>query len=140
MCGHLGSNDKRATPRYQAAGVPARLGWRVGDAHQTIELTLLDVSMGGLAAVAAAPPPAVSPLWISLPGGPEAQWVEVSVVAVKRRPMSLFRKRGYMLRMKFAGACPFEFFKQSVRGFACDLVSQRPAPDDLAWFNKQCWR
>lgn len=132
--------DQRATPRYSAAGVRARLSWKVGDAYQTIDVRLKDISMGGVSATAAAAPPAGGPLWISLDAGPDDVWAEVALVAVTRERLLFLATRGYALRMRFTNGCGYDFFKRAIRGFASELVSRRTATEDLQWFNTQCWR
>lgn len=140
MDAHSSSRDKRTTPRYSARGVAARLSWRIGDADQTLDVELIDISMGGLAAVAPALPPGVSRLWINLRGAPVAERVEVSLVSARRTRVLFVLKRNYILRMKFTDGCTFDLFKNAIRGFAHDIVSGAPAADDLKWFNSQSWR
>ncbi|MDR3637732.1 MAG: hypothetical protein P4L84_28250 [Isosphaeraceae bacterium] len=140
MGGYSASGDKRATPRYTTHGAPARLGWKVGEAYRTIDVRLKDISMGGFAAIAAAAPPADSPIWVCLDAGETESWVEVSLVAATRGRILFVPKRTYLLRLKFTNGCTFDFFKHAIRGFAQDHVSQDYASDDLKWFNSQSWR
>lgn len=137
---HLSSGDKRATPRYTTSESAARLGWRVGDSYQTLNVQLSNVSMGGLAVTASAAPPTASTLWVILNSGPDEDWVEVSLVSVRRGRVLCFPRRHYNIRLKFKESCTFDFFKRAIRGFARTYESEGPASEDVTWFNSQTWR
>lgn len=96
--------------------------------------------MGGVAALATAVPPVVSPLWIGVLGTPVEDWVEATLVEVRRNRILFVPRRGYVLRMKFTNGCTFDLFKNAIRGFAREFSSEVSAPDDVTWFNRQSWR
>jgi len=106
--------DRRASQRYTATGTFALFTWQKGEGYDAIEVSLRDISSGGVSAIAEAAPPEDRPLWFRLRADDVSAWIGVTIVAISRTG---FLGRGpRIVRTRFHETCPYEVFKAAISG------------------------
>lgn len=101
--------EKRAASRYDAVRSLVYLGWWEDEEFRTCAGSLQNLSHSGALINAGQAPPGTAPVYLCLAGGGPGEWVETACVATTRALGVSFR-----LRLRFDGACPYDFFRSAV--------------------------
>lgn len=108
------SRERRATPRFAAQDYRTWLGWWTGPSFQVAAVRLLDVSRGGAAGVVVGTPPSPGQsVWLRLHEDPTLSGVKGTVVQVQGAED---QQDGHVVRLRFAGLCPEDFYQAALRG------------------------
>jgi hypothetical protein len=104
-------DERRSSARYGVEGVKVYIGWHHPQGFESIPAEIRNISLGGVAVSGVELPSGVCSLWIRLAdnNADHVEWVSAKVV--EARVDSEGKRR---IRMRFAGACPYEFFKAIV--------------------------
>jgi hypothetical protein len=127
--------DRRTAPRYPTRGAPAVITWAEDNEYQTIEAVLIDISMGGFSAWVENFPPRGQPVWLRLDGETPSAWLKASVIATNKTGFLFWNRR--RVRFRFLEACPYDFFKAAVEGFAEEVYRRN---EKLEGFYRRHWR
>ncbi len=132
--------NRRASQRYTAQGVPALIGWRVGDRVRTARVSLMDISMGGARARGDSAPPPGATVLVRLAVRGRLERMKATVVGIAEPRKSSFFRRGvpgYLIRLSFGESCPYEVFKAAIDGF---VVESEAAQFEGEGFDPRDWR
>ena len=125
--GDRASRNRRASRRFAALSRPAEVGWVDGESFVKASVSLRDVSLGGISALADVAPAVSSTVWVSLSDHHPGRWVKAVVVEVKQvRGLLTFRRTPYLIRMRFGLGCPYTFFRAAP--WARPRIHPRGAP------------
>jgi hypothetical protein len=109
----------------------AYLGWREETETHLCPARLLNISSGGVLIFTEESPEHGQTAWICLENPTVTEWIEVNVVSVVKVPGRLWsRKASCLVRLGFAGPCPYTLFKSATHGHQLDVTRPEPtAPD-----------
>jgi hypothetical protein len=103
--------ESRDSSRYEPVRSAVYLGWWEEPEFRTYPAVLRNLSHGGALVTVGASPVRDRPLYLCLASSPPGDWAEVEVVDAE----PLFEDV-HQVRLRFAGACPYELFNAAVLG------------------------
>jgi hypothetical protein len=107
----MGDDERRSSIRYEPGGSLVSIGWYGPAGFQVTQGRVLNLSVDGVAVAATGLPTDVQAAWIRLAGAEEvrSEWVFGDVMEICESGCV-----EQWFRLKFAGSCPFDFFKNVV--------------------------
>ena len=111
--------DRRWSTRYPS-GVAARVGWWTADDYRTAGTVIAELSLGGASMMVDGEPPPAGPVTIRVAEGDGSGRVRADLVSV--RPT---RCGPTVLHVRFAEACPYDFFLAALPEFAATAPGRR---------------
>ena len=138
------SPNRRKSVRYSGIANQACLAWRTEGEAAAIQLParVWDISQSG-ASVLVETRPTLLPkqvVWLRMESPAPCDWVETQVVGVTALRRRIFlgcsRVIGHLVRVRFAGSCPYDVFKTATHGDQLNATFSDNGPyesDGVIW-------
>lgn len=115
--------DACRSNRRRKSFAPIELSWPENGHWRTVRARLRNISRGGAALVAVAPPPLIRGARIRLTDGEGTPWIEAEILAVDVIP-----SRRQKIRVRFLDPCPSFILRLAVLGFVEAEDEGPPSP------------
>lgn len=119
--GCVAGPNRRQWERSTVTEDQAWIGWWEERLYRKSPAALLDISQGGVRLASEFAPPCRSTAWVCLSGQRKTEWVEGTVLEVRRHPTGTFE-----VRLAFREICPYAFFEVAVYGFPTMIGAGSP--------------
>ncbi len=106
--------DRRRSSRYLTAPLVVSLAWEDGDQRGAFEGGLQDLSVAGASLLSFHAPPRGAKVMLGLESEPEMPRIEATVVRIAKTRR--FLPGPFLICLRFAAPCPYEFFTRAVFG------------------------